>query len=117
MAHPDAAYTETTRRHFSRLGWEVYTATSADEVRRLARRLGPAVVILATSLAGESGWLTCRKLLCGRPDLKVILVGADRSASAHEFAAFVGAARLVSAADGVAVLVEEAYEMALAVAG
>ena len=117
VAHPDVAYVDAAQRHFRRLGWEVFTATSGEEVRRLAGLLNPDAVILATLLAGESGWLTCTKLLCDHSDLKVILVGADRSASAHEFAAFVGAARLVSEVDGVAVLVEEAYDMALAAAG
>ncbi len=107
------AFAETIRaalsaRHFRRLGWEVHLATSGADARRLARALRPQVVVLDTTLPGESGWLTCAKLTLGNPECKVVLVG-DVNAEAAEFAETCGAARLVCRAEGLPALVEDVH--------
>jgi hypothetical protein len=117
VAHPEAAYATLVSRHFRRLGWCVEATTSAEEARCLTHLRAPMAVILGTDLADETGWLACTKLVAANPGLKVILVVHDRSAVGDRFAEFVGAARLVSEADGVAALVDEVYDTALAAAG
>jgi DNA-binding NarL/FixJ family response regulator len=114
MAYPNAEYTSAVSRHYRRLGWETYLVSSGVEVRRLARSLLPAVVVLGTELPNESGWLTCDKLTHELPDLKVILVADPSAPATPQFAAFVGAAALVREADGVQALAAE-IEEALAV--
>jgi len=117
VAHPDPAYLTLVGRHFRRLGWNVEATTSGEEARSLTHLRAPMAVILGTDLADETGWLACTKLVAAHPDLKVILVVQDRSAASDRFAEFVGAARLVSEAEGVAALVDEVYDTALAAAG
>ena len=79
---------------FRRQGWDVYTAHGGPEVRRLARMLGPQLVVLQADLPDESGWLTCDKLLRELPHVRVILVNSGLSAEGCRFATFVGAAGL-----------------------
>jgi len=80
-------------------GWDVQVAASDIDARRLVHRLRPTAVILETDpRQGESGWLTCKKLLMDRPGLRVVLVSPDPTDRERRLAQFVGAADLVSAA-------------------
>ena len=106
LAHPDAHYTTTVSRAFRRLQWQVLSARSADEVRRLARVHNPDLVVLAADLAGESGWLTCDKLRSEHPGVKVALIAEEPTPYFERFADFVGAAALVSIHSAPAALVE-----------
>ena len=45
LAHADPAYAAQVLRTFRRQGWDVYTAQSGPEVRRLARMLEPQLVV------------------------------------------------------------------------
>jgi DNA-binding response OmpR family regulator len=106
LAYADSAHAALSGRHFRRQGWEVHLASTGPEARRLTQALAPHVVVLDTDLREESGWLTCAKLILERPGQRVVLLGSDLSPEAHEFAAFVGAAALVSRDAGAAALVE-----------
>ena len=77
-------------------GWNVVTASSGQELRCLAEHFHAELVILDTQLAGDSGWLTCAKLLLERPGARVILVANHQCDFNPEFARFVGAAGIVS---------------------
>src|SRR5262249_46516108 len=81
IAHKDPVYAALICRTFRTLGWDVHLAESGPEVRRLARCLINAIVVLDANLTEESGWLTCEKLLREHPGLKVILVDVDRTPS------------------------------------
>ena len=117
VAHADAAYVAVVSRAFRRLGWEVHAATTGPEARRLARQLAPDVLVMAAELEGESGWLTCHKVLSEQPRVKVFLVG-DRSRPANgEFASFVGAVALLPQTDSVQTLVAEVCGRSLPAAG
>lgn len=107
LAHTDGRYEAAIARSFRRLGWDVYAARSGPEVRRLVRLLEAEVVVMAADLPEESGWLTCDKLTCERPLIKVVLVSDNLSPRNRELADFVGANALVGRADGLAPLVEE----------
>ena len=78
-----------------RLGWDVYPARSGPEVRRLARMLEPDLVVLDTDLEGESGWLTCAKLVQDRPGENVVLLADDDGPRNRSRAGFVGASVVV----------------------
>ena len=104
-------------RAFRRHGWDVYHARSGAEARRLARMLEPELLVMATDLAEESGWLTCEKLTREQPGVKVFLVGDAADSHNHDFAAFVGAVRLLNERDSVQDLVEEVCGRTLPVAG
>lgn len=93
VAHGDLTYAEALGRAFRHRGWDVYQARSGPEARRLARMLEPEILVLATDLSEESGWLTCEKVLAEMPRLKVYLVGPDEGRN-RDFAAFVGASLL-----------------------
>ncbi len=117
LAHGEPAQAGLISRHFRRLGWEVHVAPSGPQARQLTLQLAPVAVVLHTDLPGESGWLTCDKLLRQSPGQKVILLTPLPAHERGAFAAFVGAAGLVGAADGIHALVDEVYGPALAAAG
>lgn len=107
LAHPDGAYMAWASRAFRLRGWDVYPARNGPEARRLAALLDAELVILDTDLPGESGWLTCDKLLEARPLTKVVLVADEVDARAERFAEFVGALAVVERRGGAASLVRE----------
>jgi DNA-binding NarL/FixJ family response regulator len=111
LAHSDPGYAGSVCRFYRRLGWETHLASSAHEVRSLARRLSPEVVVLSTELPDESGWLTCDKLLHENPELKVVLVANRSTPRNRHFASFVGAAALVHEEAGVQTLADEVGEV------
>lgn len=117
VAHADPGYAAVVGRSFEGLGWAVHQAGSGSDVRRLARSVQPALVILGTDLGEESGWLTCTKLTREHPRLKVILVGEGSEPADDHFADFVGAAGLVDQAGGAPAVIAEACSAALPAVG
>ena len=101
LAHPYPESQAVLARGFRRLGWDVYTAQSGSEARRLARMLEADMVILHVDLPEESGWLTCAKMKISGPAVRVVLYGPE-SPRLRRLAAFVGASVLLSDADAVA---------------
>lgn len=89
-----------------RLGWDVCTAMTGDDLHTLAVRKNPTAVLLPAESCGESGYLTCAKLRLTRPRLKIVLVG-EPTPRARRFAGFVGAgfASEADAADAVLKLI------------
>ena len=84
---------------FRHQGWEVHVAYGDTDARRLVRQVRPlASVLCARPANGESGWLTCKKLLMERPALRVILVAANPTPEESRLAEFVGAAAYVGTA-------------------
>ena len=117
VAHTGPVYAALTCRAFRRLGWDVYTAQTGPEARRLARMLDAELVVLDTALPDESGWLTCDKLTAEVPHVRVVLVAAEAGEREDRFAAFVGADALVREADGVSALLREPAAASLPAAG
>src|SRR5262245_24811869 len=101
IAHGDASYTNLISRSFRRQGWDVYAARSGPEARRLALMLQADLLVMATELDQESGWLTCEKVTREIPQLKVILVGDTSEQQNCEFARFVGAVGFVDQTESV----------------
>lgn len=114
LAHADAGYAAQVLRTFRRHGWDVYMAQQGPQVRRLARMLQPQLVVLQADLPDESGWLTCDKLTQEIPTSRVVLVAANPTLTQADFASFVGAASLVNLKDGMAALLQDLREPALA---
>jgi CheY-like chemotaxis protein len=83
-------------RAFRRSGWDVYSARTGPEARRLARMMEADLIVLDTLLPEESGWLTCEKLTRELPGARVVLVDADPDAHREELAEFVGAGALIA---------------------
>ena len=106
VAHPEEGYVRLLCRHLGRLGWRVYLAPSGTVARRLARSVGPSVVVLATHGTEESGWLTCAKLVRDLPSQKVVLVGNDPRPECRRLSKFVGSTALVSQSAGFGVLID-----------
>jgi DNA-binding response OmpR family regulator len=117
LADADEAFAAKVERSFRRLGWDVYTARSGPEARRLARMLEPSLVILDVKLPEESGWLTCDKLTREFASLWVILVDAKPDEQDQRFASFVGARALVDRLDGNAAMLRQAARGELSAAG
>jgi DNA-binding response OmpR family regulator len=90
LALPESALLTATSDRLRRVGWRVFQAGTCDDVRELADRIGPEVVVLPADGSDESGWLTCAKLLEAVPQLRVIVVGKP-TADGNEFARFIGA--------------------------
>src|SRR5262245_32137804 len=85
------------RDAFRQDGWDFHLAAGDLDARRLVHQLRPTAAILATEpVKGESGWLTCKKLVMDRPALRVILVSPTPTDRERRLAEFVGAAALVS---------------------
>jgi DNA-binding response OmpR family regulator len=117
LAHTDVGYAARVSRQFRLLGWDVYLARTGAEVRRLTKKLAPAVVVLDVELADESGWLVCDKLNREQPGLKVVLIAPNLTSEDERLASFVGAAALIWQQDGISALVNEVLEVALPAAG
>lgn len=113
LGHGDRDYTISVSQHFRMLGWQVHSAHTASDVRRLVRTLDPAAVVLATELRDESGWLACIKLLSEQPERVIVLVGSDVTPEDQSFADFVGAAALVRELDGAPAVLDAVHGTAL----
>jgi hypothetical protein len=102
-----AAVAAQVAEQLRKQGWDVHTAEGADDAARLALCKHAAAVVIPAETAGESGYLVCAKLRRSRPDLRVLLVGAERTAKAEHFSKFVGGsfAPAATLADEVAKLV------------
>src|SRR5687768_1188063 len=94
LALAEAPHAAETGRAFRRLGWDVYTAQSGPEARRLARLLEAEVVVLDVALPDETGWLTCAKLHAERPSVAILLFTDTAGPHDRARAAFVGALAL-----------------------
>jgi DNA-binding response OmpR family regulator len=117
LAHDDPVYAAGAIRAFRRLGWDAYTARTGPEARRLSRMLGAGLVVLAADLPGETGWLTCAKLVHELPMVKVVLVADTPDARQEQLAEFVGASSLVDGGGGVPALLAEVEGAILPAAG
>ena len=109
VAHGNPEYAAQVGRQFRRLGWEVHTARSGSEVRRLARTVAPQLVVLGAETPQETGWLTCAKLAREQPRCRIILVSRDPTPEYHRMARFVGGAALVQQDAGAGALLDEVY--------
>jgi hypothetical protein len=76
---------------FRKLGWEVHTVTTEHDIHAAAARTEPHAILLSEFGGDESGYLACAKLLLTQPDLKVVVVGKERTPKRERFAEFVGA--------------------------
>lgn len=85
---------------FRKLGWEVHTVAADHDVHVAAAETDPHAILLQETAGDESGYLACAKLRRTQPDLKVVVIGAERTARRERFAEFVGA-EFVTEADGV----------------
>lgn len=92
---------------FRTLGWEVFTVATDHDVHAAAAETAPHAVLILEDAGDESGYLACAKLLQTRPELKVVVVGAERTPERERLAEFVGAS-FVTEADGVCGLVNAA---------
>jgi DNA-binding response OmpR family regulator len=117
LALADGPVASAAGRALRRSGWDVYLARTGPEARRLARLCGAGMVVLETDLSGESGWLTCDKLVRELPLVKVVLVVGAPGAAEEDLAAFVGASALVDRGAGLGALLREVEGTALPAAG
>ncbi len=101
VGHADPQVRAELTYQFRRLGWDAHAAANGPAVRRLATRWRPSVVVMATDLPGESGWLTAAKLCHERPEVEMVLIERDLAPEHPSFARFVGAALVVSEQKGI----------------
>ncbi len=113
LTHADADYAAMAARAFRRQGWDVYSANSGPQARRLARMLRPSLVVLQADLPGESGWLTCAKFTVEQPSLPVLLVASQPGQLEEEYAQFAGAEGVVALENGPNALVAQVPQLAL----
>ncbi len=99
LAHGDPSSAADLCRRFRRAGWDVYQTHGGPEARRLVRMLDADLAILEANLTGESGFLTCAKLIRERTGARVVLVSEDVGPRSQALAGFVGAAELVRLRD------------------
>ena len=111
LAHPNPIYAASVSRSFRRLGWTVSQAQTGPAARQLARTLLADLVVLAIDLPGESGWLTCAKLIGERPGTHAVLIGDNLAPTDPEFARFVGAAGLYLLSAGARPLLQHAQQI------
>lgn len=84
---------EQLRKH----GWEVLAAGDRD-LHTATAETDPHAVLVSEDAGHESGYLATAKLLLARPDLKVAVVGTERTPERERFADFVGATFLTESA-------------------
>lgn len=112
IGHPDPSARAELAYQFRRLGWETRGASSGPEVRRLASKWQPAVVLLATDLDGESGWLTAAKMCVDRPGPEIVMLERNMAPEHLRFARFVGAALVVSERAGIRAVLDAVAQVA-----
>lgn len=100
LAYADAAYASECGRYFRRLGWEVQMVGSGLEARAFADEYRPDVIVLASELLDESGWLTSAKISTANPAAHIILAASEWTPALEERARMVGAEQCVSRAGG-----------------
>jgi hypothetical protein len=86
--------------HFRKLGWEVFTVPTEHDIHAAAAETDPHAILLPEDAGDESGYLACAKLRMTQPNLKVVVVGDERTPRRERFARFVGAS-FATEADGV----------------
>src|SRR5436305_3124807 len=64
---------------FRTLGWEVFTVTTDHDVHAAAAETDPHAILLLEDAGDESGYLACAKLRQTLPELKVVVVGEERT--------------------------------------
>jgi hypothetical protein len=92
---------------FRTLGWEVFTVTTDHDVHAAAAETDPHAIVILEDAGDESGYLACAKLLRSMPEVRVVVVGEERTPERERFAEFVGAT-FVAEDDGVTKLVNAA---------
>jgi hypothetical protein len=98
LVHGDLA--RDLENHYRGLGWRVCSADCSKELRRVAFvKHATAVVLPVQAFRGESGFLTCAKLVAALPKTRVVLVG-PASEEMERFALFAGAAGYAAETDG-----------------
>jgi DNA-binding response OmpR family regulator len=107
LAHSERPVAARIARAFWELGWVVLRAESGARAAELVGLRAPSVVLLDTDLPQESGWLTCNKLTCRFPDLRVLLLAHGPDAADGRFAEFVGAGGVIDEDRGLEHLVDE----------
>lgn len=117
VAHPNRDFVASLSRAFGQLGWHVHTTQTGPEARRLACDARAELVVLDADLPGESGWLTCSKLIEDQPGTRVLLISDGPEKMDPEFARYVGAAGLFPLSEGVDQLLKLAREIVPALSG
>jgi len=87
----NSVFTANAADQFRKLGWDVCSIASADDLTGAVLARKPNAVLLPAETGTESGHLVAAKLKKARPKLKVVLVGEKPSGEAERFARFVGA--------------------------
>ena len=90
--------------YFRKHGWEVFMTGDEGNVHATAAETEPQVIVLPEDAGDESAYLACAKLRLTRPELRLVIVGAERTPERERFAEFVGAT-FVTEADEVTVAV------------
>ncbi|MCI0703655.1 MAG: hypothetical protein L0241_21460 [Planctomycetia bacterium] len=98
------AFGSTVADQFRKLGWEVFTVPAEHDIHATAAETNPHAVLLPEMAGDESGYLACAKLRQTLPEVKVVVVGNERTGARERLAKFVGAS-FVTEADGVCKLV------------
>ncbi len=112
VGHIDDGFVARVCRHFQEMGWDVFPAETADEVRRQAAVAPASIVILPTAFHEESGWLTCAKLVREHPEHRIILVGPYTTPTLQRYTNFVGGTALLGLDSSMRSLVDEVYAAA-----
>ena len=86
LALAAGTYADSVFRHFRRLGLEVKQAQTAAEAQWLAQQMRPTVIVLATDLPDDTGWLTCARITRDIPGQRVVLVERLASMEGHNYA-------------------------------
>ena len=90
-------------RYFQERGWRIHLAGSGNEAREAAYALEATAAIVAEYAPNEeSGWLTCWKLLSGKPKMNIVIVGDRDVDEGSRLADFVGASAYVPASQSAA---------------
>lgn len=106
IAHPDVSYRAALAWYLRELDWKVTATESAESLREWARVLHPDIVLVASRLPDETGFLTCAKLRGEFPHCRVLLLVEKIGPEDARFAEFAGAEGIVRRSDGVKGLAE-----------
>ncbi len=91
IAHPDPEVRIHGATRLRECGWKVISVDSSSQLHARIVAWPNSLILLATDMQDESGWLTCNKIRKSKPHASVFLIHDEIDDTDQSLADFVGA--------------------------
>jgi len=91
IAHPDPEVRKNGANRLRECGWKVISVDNSGLLHSRIASWPHSLILLATDMPDESGWLTCHKIRKCKPHVTVFLIHDKTDEADQSLADFVGA--------------------------